>query len=588
MTMADTVVSRFFANADRLGARPMAHYFAGGHWVPVGWRTAAGLVRDFAAGLIDLGHQKGDVTAILSATRREWTMADLGNLAAGGVTVGVYPSMTAEQSRYVIAHCEARFVVVEDAKQLAKLDAVRAGLPRLETVILIDWTGVPPRPSLLTITDVLERGRAARHDVQRRIGEIQLEDAAMFVYTSGTTGPPKGAMLTHGNIAAALKAVQVFPLEVGDSGFSFLPLAHVLQRLVDYRGAWEGVPGYFGRSLDTVAEDLVAARPTVMAAVPRIFEKIYARICEQAAASTPTKRKIFDWALAVGRQVSDLRTAHAPIPPALAAQHRVARALVYDKLRDRLGGRVRAFVTGGAPIAVEILQFFDSAGISLLEGWGMTETFGAGTINLPDDRRFGSIGKPLPGVEMKLDEDGEILIRGGNVFSGYYKDDDATKTAFTSDGFFRTGDIGKIDGDGFFYIIDRKKDLIITAAGKNIAPQNIENLLKTDPRISQVMAVGDRRPYVVALIAVTPELRAKITHEAEVLAIVEEIVRTKNAELASYERIKKFRILPADLTQESGDLTPTLKLKRKVVAEKYAGLIEEMYSEGKLAATSSA
>ena len=575
--MAETLISRFFENADRLGSQTIYRFYAGGAWVPVGWRTAAQLVRDFASGLMELGHQKGDAVAIVSQTRREWIMCDLGNLAAGGITIGVYPSMTPDQSRYVIAHCDARFAVVEDAAQLAKLESVRAQLPKLEAVIVIDAQNVTPRRDIFSLAEVMSRGRAAKHDVDKRAAEIRLEDAAIFVYTSGTTGPPKGAMLTHGNIAAALNAAEVHALVEGDTGFSFLPLAHVLQRLVDYRCAWRGLSGSFGRGLDTVAEDLAMARPSLVAAVPRIFEKIYAKIHEQAAAASPTRRKIFAWALGVGREVSKRKQKREPIPPLLAAQHKIAHVLVYDKLRARLGGRIRSFITGGAPISPEILEFFHAADINILEGWGMTETFGVGTLNLPEDFRFGSIGRPLPGIELKLDDDGEILVRGPNVFSGYYKDDDATKAAFTADGFFRTGDIGRVDADGFFYIIDRKKDLIITAAGKNISPQNIENLLKSDPRISQVMAVGDRRPYLVALIALTPEVRAGKT-PAELEAMVGEIVTAKNGELASYEKIKKWKILPADLTQEAGELTPTLKLKRKVVGEKYAALVESMYA----------
>jgi long-chain acyl-CoA synthetase len=581
MTAPTTLLTRFFANADRLGARPISHYHAAGRWVPMGWRTAAGLVRDLASGLVDLGHQSGEALAIVSTTRREWLLADLGNLAAGGVTVGVYPTMTPEQTRYIVAHCEARFAVVEDAGQLAKLDAVRSGLPRLETVIVIDAAGVPPRPDLLTLTDLLARGHAARHDIQQRVAGLRLEDAAMFVYTSGTTGPPKGAMLTHGNIVAALRAFEAVPIEPTDRGFSFLPLAHVLQRVVDYYGLWLGVEGFYGRGIDRVTEDLVAARPTVMAAVPRIFEKVYARILETASQSPPRKRQIFEWAMGVGRQVSRLRQARQPVPPALAVQHRLARALVFDKLRERLGGRIRLFLTGGAPIAAEILEFFDAADITILEAWGMTETFSAGSLNLPGEARFGSIGKPLPGVEMKLDDDGEILVRGPNVFAGYHRDEEATRAAFTGDGFFRTGDIARRDADGYYFIVDRKKDLIITAAGKNIAPQNIENLLKTDPRISQAMVIGDRRPYVVALIAVAPELRDQAAGD-ELERVVAEIIARRNEELASYERVKKFRVLPTDLTQESGELTPTLKLRRKIVAEKYAALIDEMYAEGRL------
>jgi long-chain acyl-CoA synthetase len=578
--MSETIVSRFFANADRLGAKPVYWFPSGDTMVPVGWRTSARLVRDFAAGLIDLGHEKGEAVAIQAATRREWALADLGTLAAGGVTVGVYPTMTPDQGRYVIGHCDARFVVVEDRAQLAKVEQCRAQLPRLDVVIVMDMTGVSPGPGRVSLADVLRRGRArktARQDVEARVASLRPEDGCTFIYTSGTTGPPKGAMLTHGNIAAALDMLDAVPILEDDAGFSFLPLAHALQRMVNYRGLWVGIPGAFARSLETVAEDLGRTRPTVVAAVPRIFEKIYARIHEQAA-QNPRKKKVFDWALRVGREVSRRRRDRESVPPRLELQYKLARRLVFDKLRERLGGRIRLFITGGAPIAKEILEFFDAADITILEGWGMTETCAAGTLNLPGASRFGTIGRPLARQEMRLDDDGEILIRGPNVFSGYYKDEEATRSSFTADGYFRTGDIGKIDGDGYWSIVDRKKDLIITAAGKNIAPQNIENLIKTDPRISQVMAIGDRRPYLVALVAVTPELRAA-TPEPELQRMVEEIIAAKNADLASYERIKKFRLLPADLTQEAGELTPTLKVKRKVVAEKYAALVEEMYAE---------
>lgn len=576
--MNETVISRFFANADRLGSKPIYLFNIDGRWFPVGWRTESHLVRDFAAGLVELGHEQGAAVAVLSTTRREWMTADLGNLAAGGVTIGVYPTMTADQTRYVIAHCDAKFVVVENAKQLAKVEAVRAQLPLVKTVIVIDPAGCKLSPTCITMADLLARGRASRHDVFAHVAALRLEDAAIFVYTSGTTGPPKGAMLNHGNIVAALNAFRAIPSAEDDHLFAFLPLAHVLQRMVNYRGLWEGTSCSFARSLDTVAEDLGATHPTLVASVPRIFEKIHVKVHEQAAAGGAKKKKIFDWALGVGREVSRLRHSFEPIPAKLEMEHKVAKALVFDKLRTKMGGRIKLFLTGGAPIAKEILEFFDAADITIIEGWAMTETCAAGTVNLPGAIRFGSIGRPLAGVEMRLDDDGEILIRGPGVFSGYYKDDEATRASFTKDGFFRTGDIGRVDKDGYYYIIDRKKDLIITALGKNIAPQNIENLIKTDPRISQVICIGDRRSYMTALIAVTPELRAAHS-ESELTAIVGQIVATKNEELASYERVKKFRLLPAELSQEEGELTPTLKVKRKVVTEKYAALIEEMYTD---------
>ena len=500
------------------------------------------------------------------------------------MTVGVYPTLTGTQMHYVIDHAECRFCVVEDAKQLAKVRAVVDRLPHLETIIVIDPAGCTLEPGrIVSLDELVARGRKADIDIAERVAGVHLEDAALFVYTSGTTGPPKGAMLTHGNIVAALRAAESVPLRDDDVGFSFLPLAHVLQRLVDYRGLWDGsAVSYFARGLDTLAEDLGDAGPTVMASVPRIFEKIYAGIQDQVAHGSPAQQRVFSWATGVGAQVAELRNAGRRVPRGLGAQYTVARRLVFDKLRQKLGGRVRVFYTGGAPIAKEILSFFAAADINILEGWGMTETFGVGTGNLPGpgESRVGSIGRALPNVELRLDDDGELLIRGPNVFSGYYKQEAVTAESFTTDGFFRTGDIARVDDDGFYYIVDRKKDLIITAGGKNIAPQNVENLLKTDPRISQCVLVGDRRPYCVALISVDDGLRDAVG-EQQLLAQVAEVVAAKNPQFAPYEQIKKFRILPRDLTQEAGELTPTLKVKRKVVAERYAELVEEMYAEGK-------
>ncbi len=588
--MADTLISSFFSIADKKGTAPCFVFHHDGTWVPIGWRQAARLVRDFATGLIELGHKPGDALAILANTRHEWMTADLASLALGGITIGVFPTMTGEQSKYVIGHADARFLVVEDHKQYKKIEPYLSELTRLETIIVIDPKNVPltgngagsSRPQRFAMTDILARGRESRRraEVDERTAKIKLTDAAIFVYTSGTTGPPKGAMLNHGNIMAALTQLDSITMRPEDTGFTFLPLGHVLQRMVNYHCILNGISGAFARSLETVAEDIASARPSLVASVPRIFEKIYAKIHEQAAAGSPAKQKIFAWAVKTGREVSKLRREHQPIPAQLEVQYRVAKKLVFDKLRDKLGGRIRIFVTGGAPIAKDILEFFDAANITILEGWGMTETCAAGTINLPGAVRFGSIGRPLSGVEMRLDTDGEILIRGKQIFSGYYKEEKATAESFTDDGYFRTGDIGRVDADGFWYIIDRKKDLIITAAGKNIAPQNIENLIKTDPRISQVVAIGDRQPFLVALITVTPEARQGKS-EAELQQLVESVLADKNKDLASYERIKKFRILPQELSIEAGEITPTLKVKRKVVGEKYAALVTEMYAEKK-------
>ena len=591
----ETIVSRFFANADRLGSRPSHYFKRDGRWVPVGWRSAAAIVRNVAAGLIDCGHKPGDAVAILSATRREWLYSDLGNLAAGGISVGVYPSMTPDQTHYVIAHADCRFAVVEDAKQLTKLRAgISAGrFPKLTMTFVIDTTGASLDPAReLPFRELVRRGQRARNDADARRAALTLEQAAIFVYTSGTTGPPKGAMITHGNVVSAMTSMQAMRLESTDVGFSFLPLAHVLQRAVDYYAIWNGCSGYYGEGIDKIADNLAETSPTVVAAVPRIFEKVHARIHAQVASSSAARQRIFKWAIGVGSQISRLRQAGRPIPPALEVRHRIARRLVFDKLRQRLGGKIRLFVTGGAPIAKDILEFFDSADITILEGWGMTETFAAGTSNLPGASRFGTIGRPLPGIQLRLDSDGEILIKGGNLFAGYFKDEAATREVWTPDGYFRTGDIGKVDPDGFYSIVDRKKDILITAAGKNIAPQNIENLVKSDPRISQVVVLGDRKPYLVALITLADEALqwargegiaattiAELSAHPRAEELVAGIIERTNRQLASYESIKKFRIVAHDFTQESGELTPSLKVKRNVVQGHHSALVEAMYAE---------
>ncbi len=605
--MAETVVSRFFANADRLGAKP-AHYFKrDGRWIPVGWRASAAIVRSIASGLIDLGHRAGDATSILSATRREWMYCDLASLAAGGISVGVYPTMTVDQTQHVIGHSESRFVVVEDAAQLAKVRSALPRLPKLERIIVIDPTGVTLDPAReMTLREVIHRGQLARNDIDARRAALQLEQAAIFVYTSGTTGPPKGAMITHGNVVSGLTSASAIRILDSDIGFSFLPLAHVLQRMVDHFAIWHGMPGYYGESIEKIADNLAETGPTLLAAVPRIFEKVYARIHAQVAESSAARQRIFQWALGVGREVSRRRQAaqgaQVALPPTLELQHRIARKLVFDKLRARLGGRVRLFITGGAPIAKEILEFFDAADITILEAWGMTETFAAGTSNLPGAMRFGTIGRPLSGIQIRLDSDGEILIKGGNLFAGYFKDEAATRDSWTADGYFRTGDIGKVDADGYYAIIDRKKDLIITAGGKNIAPQNIENLIKTDPRISQIVVLGDRKPYLVALVTLAKDEAlawakaeglavtdfAELTRHPRAQQLVSEIIESKNKQLSNYERIKKFRILNEDFTLENGMLTPSLKVKRKVVSERFQTMLEGLYGEEKPATSARA
>ncbi len=405
---------------------------------------------------------------------------------------------------------------------------------------------------------------------------MQEEDLATLIYTSGTTGPPKGCMLTHKNLVTAALRVQTNFEDGSDVILLFLPLAHTFGRLVHQSAAYYGSTVAFVADATRVGEALGKIRPTVLPAVPRIYEKIHAGVLDQIESAGGAKRKLGLWALGVGSRTSRLRRAGSPVPALLAAEERLADRLVFSKVKQKLGGRLRIGVSGAAPLGLDVLEFFHSLGMLVVEGYGLTETASSLSVNDPDDFRFGTVGRVVEGTEIRLDEDGEILVRSDTVFAGYFKDPEATAAAFTDDGWFRTGDVGEIDEDGFVKITDRKKDLIITAGGKNIAPQNLENALKASRFVSQALVVGDRRPYLVALITVEPaeiEATGRDPHE-----LVQEVVDQVNKDRVRVEQIKRFAILPRDFTQEDGEVTPTLKLRRKVVHEHFADEIEALYS----------
>ena len=569
------------------------HYKAGA-WQAVTWKKFGEIVEALALGLEALGHQRGDRVAIISQTRSEWIDADMATQTLAGTTVGIYPTLTADQTSYILRHSQTRFCFCENFEQAEKVWSKRDELPDLEKLVLFeskrDGTGneASAHPSglveaeekdhWLSYDELFQLGRKLKKPASWPYESLGPNDSASLIYTSGTTGPPKGAVITHENIQSALLAYDSIELKDSDFGFSFLPLAHVLQRAVNYYLIYKGVPaGAYGRGIAELPEDLQEFSPTAMAAVPRVFEKIYQGILQKVDEGPKSQRVIFNWALGVGQRVVTLRAKNKAPDRILSAQYKLADRLVFKKLRDRLGGRIRIFLSGGAPISTDILEFFSAAGISILEGWGMTETFASGSMNLPGAYKFGSIGKPLSGIEMTVaEDDGELLVRGPNVFSGYFRDDSLSAEVFTEDGFFKTGDLASVDEDGFFYIIGRKKDLIITAGGKNIAPQNIESRILSSSEIEQAVVIGDRRPYLVALISVRADLSEKI-ETAELNGKLEKIVADVNADLPRFEQIKYFRVLPHELSEENGELTPTLKIKRNVVEEKYRHLIDEMY-----------
>ena len=594
----DTLARMFWDRVERSGDRPAHQFKQSADWKTITWREVGDVVREVALGLLALGRGKGDAVALLSTSRAEWVQADFAIFSAGCVTVPVYPTYPPDLIAYVVNDSGAKTIIVEDPGQLSKVLEAREKTPGLEQIVVMSGYDAPQPPKMVMTWDTLRRlGRdsvdAHRSTLAERVASTRPTDLATIVYTSGTTGPPKGVMQTHGNhIAAVTASKQATPVEEGWVHLLFLPLAHSFARLESFLGVAHGLTTAFAENLDKVGENLKETRPHFICSVPRVFEKVYGKILAGVEAGSPAKRKIFGWAVSVGRDVNRHQQRGQPVPATLELKRKLAHRLVFSKLHAALGGRLQWAVSGGAPLSRDIAEFFHAAGILLLEGYGLTETCPALTFNRPDRFKFGSVGQTLPGVQLRIAADGEILARGPNIATlGYFKQPEATREVFDLDGWFHTGDIGTIDGDGFLVITDRKKDLIVTAGGMNIAPQNIENLLKADPFISQVMIYGDRLPYPVALITVNPEELSKFAREQGILTsaaativkhpkVVERVGRTveeKNTQLQSYAKIKRFTVLATDFTLDGGELTPTLKVKRRVVSQKYKDAIEELY-----------
>ncbi len=574
-----------------------------GRWRGVTLTHSAERVRRVAQGLLALGVERGDRVAIVSATRPEWGLVDLAILHLGAVTVGVYPTLPADEVAYQLEHAGAAVAVVEDAAQADKLTAARSRLPDLREVVTIDPCHAHPSLADLEVKgEALEGGRA-RFDAAWR--EVEPGDLATVIYTSGTTGRPKGAILTHGNLTYTVHAAaRVLPHSPQDTSVVFLPQAHALQRVASYGGLLTGARAYFARSYAALMDDIREVEPTVQVSVPRLWEKLYAKLHEVLAQAPAHRRRVFEWGLAVGRAAAPYRKAGRPLPVGLAARPALARRRVPAPLKARVFGRnVRYLTSGGAPIDPEVLEFFYALGLLILEGWGLTETAAPATLNLPGAFAFGTVGRPLEGTEVRVADDGELLVRGPGVFAGYYRDEEATAAAFTEDGFFRTGDIGEVDPRGFVRITDRKKDLIVLSNGKNVAPQKVENHLKTIPLLGNCLVHGDRRSYLVGLLTLDPDAafawgkeRGKVPAAADpsddeaarpvlerlaadpdLVAAVDAAVRERNAALPSFEQLKAWRLLGEVWAPEEGSLTPTLKLKRRVIAARHADLLEALY-----------
>ncbi len=621
-----TAVDLFNDRVAKSAARPALRHKEGGAWRTLTWKDWQEAAREIAAGLRTLGVEAGDRVVILSNTRVEWCLSDVGILFAGAATVPIYQSSLPDQCEYIINDCGAKVLLLENPHQLEKMlhpsvkdrlagvrsfvlfsDVAELEKPDAKGRLTVKLDEVAPEGSLLRsrVTSFAE----LRADGRKWLGQhpdtleqgwrrIDPESVFTIVYTSGTTGPPKGVILTHDNIVSeCLSLLEILPIDEDDEQILVLPLAHIFAKLLEWVTVTKGSSMAFGESFAKLADNMKEVRPTFMCLVPRVYEKVFAKIQSNFAEKRKKAiaRLLIDWAVGVGRRRSAAQQKGRKAGGMLAFQGGLADKLVFKKVKDIFGGRVRFFVSGGAPLSREIAEFFHAMGLLVLEGYGLTETTAATHVNRPEAFRFGTVGQALPRVEVMIAPDGEIMVRGRNIFRGYYNRPDATSEAIEADGWFHTGDVGVIEEGGFLRITDRKKDIIVTAGGKNVAPQNIENQLKVQTRhISQVVVVGDKKPYLVALVTLNEEVMAawakeqgisygeitELSAKDQVRKFFQAEIDRLNGGLASWESIKRFEILPRDLSEEAGELTASLKVKRKFCMEKYGDLIEGMYRKG--------
>ncbi len=594
-----TLTQLFFTTVDRhAGLAAAFRSKVGGAWVSITHRAALDRVQAISLGLRELGIKPGDKVAIISENRPEWVLSDYACLCARATDVPIYPTLTAKQTEYILRDSESVAAFCSTTAQVDKVLEAKSALPGLKHVVAFDSAAAAQRPGVTALAALEAKGRAAapRHPQWKQEAlAAQPDDLATLIYTSGTTGDPKGVMLSHHNIWSNVQAVlQMIPIGSGDECLSMLPLSHSYERMVDYTLFQAGVIINFAESFDTVATNLGEVKPTVVLSVPRLYEKVYGRVLENALSGSAIKRTIFFWAKRTGEQWATLSLAGLPIPGGLALKKKVADRLVFAKLQARTGGRIRFFVSGAAPLSADIAKFFYSAGLPIIEGYGLTESSPVLTLNPLDRIKLGTVGRAIPGVELKTAQDGEILARGPNIMQGYYKLPDATKETIDAEGWLHTGDIGELDSDGYLKITDRKKELIKTAGGKYIAPQPIEGMVKRNKFVANALLYGDRRKFPIVLVVpnfdnlerwarernLTYGTRAELIQLPDVQAKVEREVMSTLRELAKFETPKKVVLLENDFTIESGELTPTLKVKRRVVEKRYKDVIDAAYAAG--------
>lgn len=585
----------FFDKRDQLPHKAAYRYKKEGRWISVTYKQAVDQAERIAAALLKAGLKPGDKAAVLSNNCLEWALIDYAVVSVGAVLVPIYPSLMPEQIAFLMKHSETKVLFAENEIQTEKVDTIKSGLSECQHFVTMKETEA--QDGWLSLSTFEETGAAELKAnpalIQDKIKTVKRQDPATIIYTSGTTGEPKGAVLLHHNFLSNIEnAAQIFTFYDTDLMLSFLPLSHVFERMAGhYQAVYHTIEIAYAESIEAVPQNIIEVKPTLMISVPRLYEKMYAKILDTADSGSALKQKIFYWAVEVGRTFIQKKLAGEATGAMLGFKQKIADKLVFSKLKEKMGGRIRFFVSGGAPLSPEIAAFFAAAGLYILEGYGLTETSPAITMSNLENFRFGSAGRCLPNQEIKIAEDGEILTRGGHIMQGYYKNPEATAEVLDSEGWFYTGDIGYINDEGFLFITDRKKNIIVTSGGKNVAPQPIENELILSKYIEQSVMIGDKRKYCTAVVVLSDEAVANWAqkqglgliktidfdkHEKLRKLIHQEIERL-TASYASYERIKDFFIAPAPFTIESGELTPSLKVKRNVVEEKYKNEIDALY-----------
>jgi len=592
--MAETLSQLFLNTIKSYPKDDLMLYKKDGSFTPISTAEFEKQVKHLALGLRDLNYEAGEKLIILSENRPEWVMTDMANLCLGGVTVPIYTSLVPEQIKYIIDNSDAKVVVFSDDEMWEKIKAIQSELIKVEHYITCQADGPE---GTLTFADVQKRGERLAKEQPDLFEELALkvkpDDVASIIYTSGTTGAPKGVMLMHSNFVSNVEAVTtIIEFTEKDTVLSFLPLSHVLERMVTFAYLCKGCSIGYAESIETVAENLLEICPQIMVSVPRVFEKIYAKVMDNVLASSSLKRKIFFWAARIGKEYGRKKMLDQPVSGYLQFKKNLAHKLVFSKIIEKTGGRVRFFVSGGAPLSKDIAEFFYAMGLIVLEGYGLTETSPVIAVNTLEDIKFGSVGKPIPGVEVKIAEDGEILTKGPHVMKGYYKMEAETQETI-KDGWFYTGDVGFLDEEGFVTITDRKKDLIVTAGGKNVAPQPIENIIKTNLYVSNAVIIGDKRKFISALVVPNFEKLveyanannisysdyADLVENDKILNFIEAEINRATPGLASYEKVKKVALLDREFEIEKGEITPTLKVKRNIVEQKYRSIIDSLYQE---------